>query len=229
MNTTQAVLQQGIYQMTRGCVPFILLFVGTFGSIGNFLTFTSKQLRNNSCAFYFLCTAMFELLTICFGLISRIADQFGSLLQSQSRAYCKIRYYLAVTFPTVATYLLLMAAIDRCMSTSARSQYRTFSQLKMAHRLVPLVIILCMIACSHTLIFVDHQPACLPQPGTYSLFYSIYLISFSSVLPNGLLLSFGLWTIRNVKKIRHSIVPTILVSHRQRRKQKTDTQFVVVS
>ena len=96
--------------MIRGVFPFALLFIGTFGSCGNFITFTSKRLRNNSCTFYFLWTAIFELLTICFGLISRIAHQFGSKLQNESKIYCKIRYYFALTFPSVATYLLLMAA-----------------------------------------------------------------------------------------------------------------------
>jgi hypothetical protein len=119
--------EYNIEQITKGIIyvaPFILLIVGTLGCMGNLITFTSRQLSNNSCAFYFLSTATFELLTLTFGLISRIADQYGSVLQRQSRAYCKIRYYFALTFPTIATYLLLMAAIDRCMSTSIVVRYR---------------------------------------------------------------------------------------------------------
>jgi hypothetical protein len=228
MNSAQINLEQ----ITNGIIyiaPFILLIVGTSGCLGNLITFTSRQLNKNSCAFYFLSTTIFELLTLSFGLISRIADQYGSVLQKQSRIYCKIRYYFALTFPTIATYLLLMAAIDRCMSTSIAVKYRRFSRLKIAHRMVPLVIIMCMIGCSHTLIFVDHQPLCLPQLGLYSLFYSIFLIGFCSLLPNGLLLFFGIKTIRNVKKVRYHTRQMVMMSQYQQRLQTTNTQFIIVS
>ena len=228
MGASQTVLQQAIAQMTRGSIPFILLIAGTFGSLGNLITFTSRQLRHNSCAFYLLCTSTFELLTICFGLISRIADQFGSTLQSQSRVYCKIRYYLALTFPTIATFLLLMTAIDRSMSTSLDARKRAFSQLRVAYRIVPLVVAFCMIICVHTLIFVDHRPACIPQPGSYALFYSVFLIVAVSVAPNSLLLLFGSWTIRNIKTARHRAGTTVIISVQQRRKHKTEAQFLIV-
>ncbi|CAF1537236.1 unnamed protein product [Adineta ricciae] len=229
MSSTQTILEQALYQMTKGFVPFLLLLLGAFGSLGNIITFTSRSLRNNSCAFYFLSTATFELLTVSFGLISRIADQFGSLLQSQSRIYCKVRYYFALLFPTVATYLLLMVTIDRCLSTSANPRYRSVSQIKVAYRMVPFVIILCMIACSHTLVFVDHRPSCLPEPGPYSLFYSIYLISFSSVLPNLLLLVFGFWTISNIRKARYRTAPSVaIIEQQQRNRQNVEAQFIAM-
>ena len=229
MNSTPTVLQEAIQQLTRGSIPFILLALGSLGSLGNFMTFTSRQLRRNSCAFYFLSTAMFELLTISFGLGSRIADQFGSTLQSTSRFYCKVRYYFALGFPTVASYLLLMTAVDRSMLTSPNVRCRAFSQLRTARRTVPCVITLCMVACSHTLFFVDHQPSCLVQPGAYSLFYSIFLIIFAGILPNALLLGFGLQTIRNIKKAWNRRTPTTVVSEQQQRRQKTEHQLIIVS
>ncbi|CAF1673119.1 unnamed protein product, partial [Adineta ricciae] len=212
MSSTQTILEQALYQMTKGFVPFLLLLLGAFGSLGNIITFTSRSLRNNSCAFYFLSTATFELLTVSFGLISRIADQFGSLLQSQSRIYCKVRYYFALLFPTVATYLLLMVTIDRCLSTSANPRYRSVSQIKVAYRMVPFVIILCMIACSHTLVFVDHRPSCLPEPGPYSLFYI-----------------FGFWTISNIRKARYRTAPSVaIIEQQQRNRQNVEAQFIAM-
>ena len=65
MSSIDATLQSALDFMVY-VVPFILLTFGTLGCLGNFLIFTSKRLRNNSCAFYFLCTAVFELLTLCF-------------------------------------------------------------------------------------------------------------------------------------------------------------------
>ncbi|CAF4151083.1 unnamed protein product, partial [Adineta steineri] len=224
MSSTEYILQQIIYQMTQGALPFILLLIGTSNSMGNLITFTSKQLRSNSCGFYILCMTIFELLTISFGLISRIADQYGSTLVNQSRMYCKIRSYFVLCFPTTATYLLLMAAIDRYISTFVSVRCRAFIQLKVAHRMAPLVIILCMVICSHTLIFVDHQPTCGPQLGSYGLFYSVFLIVIGGVLPNFLLVLFGFWTIRNVKASRRRVVALQYLQH----KQKRDAQLVLM-
>ncbi|CAF4440736.1 unnamed protein product, partial [Adineta steineri] len=99
-----------------------------------------------------------------------------------------------------------------------------FIQLKVAHRMAPLVIILCMVICSHTLIFFDHQPTCGPQLGPYGLFYSVFLIVIGGVLPNFLLVLFGFWTIRNVKASRRRVVALQYLRH----KQKRDAQLVLM-
>lgn len=223
MSSSQVSLQYLTNIIIYIC-PIVLLFVGTFGCLGNLITFTSKKLNKNSCVSYLLSTSFFELLTITFGLISRIADQYGSPLQKQSRIYCKIRYYFALTFPTIVTFLLLMAAIDRCMSTSKSFKYRSICQMKVAYRLIPIVIVFCMIACSHTLIFVDNQPSCFVQPGIYSLFYSIFLTVFCNLLPNSLLLIVSLWTIRNKRQAQNRIVQITALT----RQQRANTQFIRV-
>ncbi|CAF2141131.1 unnamed protein product [Rotaria magnacalcarata] len=74
--------------------PIIVLAFGTFGCICNFITFTASQLRKNSCAFYFLASTLFDLLSIIFGVSTRFAaDHFDSNLHRSDRVYCKIRAY----------------------------------------------------------------------------------------------------------------------------------------
>ncbi len=206
---------------------FLLISFGLFGCVCNIIIFTSKKLKKNSCAFYFLCTALFESFILCFGGISRLAtEHFGSNFINENRIFCKIRSYLITTLGTVATYLLLMAAIDRCMTTSIYVRYRAFSQKKIAYRIVLITIIITMIINIHVLIFFDLQPTCIPQPGIYAVFYSIYLIVWTGIFPDGLILLFTLWTFQNVKKLRlrnaaNAIGNTL--------KQKTETQLVIVS
>lgn len=211
--------------------PFVLLTFGTLGCLGNFLIFTSKRLRKNSCAHYFLCAAVFELLTLCFGLISRIADQYGSLLQRQNRMYCKFRSYLTFVFPTTVTFLLLMATFDRCMSTSTSTRLRRWSQLKVARIVTVVVFLMSMLACSHIFVFVDHYPACSAQPGLYALFYIIFLIVYGGLGPDSLILLFGLWTMRNVAQSRARVAQVSGVTQQQQQQtaRKTNSQFVVVS
>ena len=148
--------------------PIIILTVGIIGCLCNFLTFTSRQLRQNSCAFYFLCSSIFELLSITFGLISRLAtDHLGSKLQNTNRFYCKFRAYFISAIPLIATYFVLLSAIDRCMSSSSHARLRSFSQMKIAYRSAIIAILIGLISCSHILISYNLRPRCGTLPGAY--------------------------------------------------------------
>jgi hypothetical protein len=123
-----------------------------------------------------------------------------------------------------------MAAIDRCMTTSIHVRYRAFSQIKIARRVVLSTIIIIMIMNIHALIFFDPQPTCIPQPGIYALFYSIYLIIGTSILPDGLIVLFTLWTIQNAKNLRLRIAANSVANEaRQRSKQRMEIQLIMVS
>ena len=132
--------------------PIVLLIFGITGCLCNFITFTAPQLRKTSCAFYFLMAAIFELLSITFGLISRFAaDHLGSTLINTDRAYCKLRAYLVSALPLVATYLILLSSIDRFMSSSVSARLRSFSQMKVAYRASGIAIAIGFISCVHIL------------------------------------------------------------------------------
>jgi hypothetical protein len=123
-----------------------------------------------------------------------------------------------------------MAAIDRCMATSIHVRYRAFSQKKIACRVVLITIIFMMILNAHVLIFFDLQPSCIPQPGIYAEFYSVFLVILDGILPDGLILIFILSTLRNVKNIRLRVAANSMVNTaRQRSKQRMEMQLVVVS
>ena len=209
-------------------IPIILLIFGSCGCLCNFITFTSKQLKKSSCAFYFLCTAIIELPTFYFGLLSRLAnDRLGSTLFTTNPFYCKIRSYLIVTLPSLVTYTILLSAIDRYMSTKSQVYYRSFSQLKVAYRATPIVILMTMMFSSHMLIFFNFYPACTAQPGLYAIIYSVYLILWTGVLPNGLILLFSLLTYRNARQTKRRVLPS---SHSQqpRHSQRTESQLIAV-
>ncbi|CAF0746664.1 unnamed protein product [Rotaria sordida] len=229
MSSNEILIQKIAREMSL-YTPIILLIFGSYGSLCNFITFTSKQLRTSSCAFYFLCTAITELIAFYFGLISRLAsDRLGSTLFLTNVAYCKIRSYLVVALPALVTYMILLTTIDRFMSTTNQVRYRSFSQLKVAHRIVPIVIIISMILTSHMLVFYNFFPACTAQPGIYSVVYSVYLFIWTGILPNGFILLFSWLTIRNVIKTKQRVGPTTTkISKQQRHAQRTDSQLIVM-
>ncbi|CAF3080458.1 unnamed protein product [Rotaria sp. Silwood2] len=215
--------------------PIILLTVGIFGCLCNFLTFTSRQLRENSCAFYFLCSAIFEFLSITFGLSTRLAaDHFGYNLQNRNRMFCKFRAYYVSSIPLIATYFILLSAIDRYMSSSADVYLRSFSKIKVAYRNVIIFIIIGLISCSHILISYDLRPKCATSPGIYAVFDSMFVILWLGLIPHILMLTFGFLTLTNIRRTRQrrivkAQIKNININQNQYRKNyKTDRQLILM-
>ncbi|CAF4522008.1 unnamed protein product, partial [Rotaria sp. Silwood2] len=214
--------------------PIILLIIGIVGCLCNFLTFTSRQLRKNSCAFYFLCSSLFEFLSITFGLTSRLAaDHFGCNLQHTNRFFCKFRAYYVSCIPLIATYLILLSAIDRCMSSSAHVYLRSFSQMKIAYRNVVIVILIGLISCSHILISYDIRRKCGTLPGIYAAFDGMFVVFWLGFIPHALMLIFGFMTVMNIKRARQRKriklrIENIYINQKPYRNyHKTDRQLVL--
>lgn len=187
-------------------LAYIILIVGNFGCLCNFLTFTSKQLRQNSCGWYFLMSAIFDFLSINLGLITKMpTDQYGNTLQNKNLPWCRIRIFLTWTLPCIATGYLLLASMDRCLSTSTITKLRSFSQIKIAHRITCIPIILYSLTNCHQFFYYDLRPNCSPEPGTYSYFLSMYSIFWTSLIPQMSMLIFATITYYHMKKSRERL------------------------
>ena len=217
--------------------PWILLGIGTFGCVCNLITFTAPQLRTNSCAFYFLIATLFELSYITFGLLSSSASNlFGSTLLSTDRIYCKVRAYLVYAIGLMPTYLILLASVDRFVSSSVHARLRTFSRVKVAYRTTIGAIVIAFISCIHVLIVYDLRPRCSSLRGALAMFDSMFVVFWLGVIPHVLMLIFGFLTLANIRRTKRRIasqaqVPTDASgpNKQQRRDQKTQTQLIAVS
>ncbi|CAF3381597.1 unnamed protein product [Rotaria socialis] len=232
ITTTLATVQIVTSEMTY-YGPIILLVIGIFGCMCNFITFTAPQLRNNSCAFYFLMSAVFELVSISFGLISRFADHLGSTLINTSSVYCKLRVYLVSVLPLIATYFILLSSIDRCMSSSVSARLRSFSQMKIAYRATLVAILIGFLSCIHILIAYDLRPRCGVLNGSFSIFDGMFVVFWLGIIPHTLMFTFGFLTFMNVRRTKRRIANkpsqhTGTVVESQRRQERTDTQLIVM-
>ena len=213
----------------------IILVVGFLGCFCNFITFTAPQLRNNSCAFYFLVATLFELFSISFGLISRFAsDNLGSTLLQTNRAFCKLRAYLVCTIPLVATYLILLTSLDRCLSSSVHARLRSLSRMKVAYRAALIAALVGFSSCSHILVSYDLRPRCGTMLGGYAVFDGLFVVFWLGVMPHALMLLFGSLTLLNVRQKKRRIaapLPSVHVAAHssQIREQKRQRQFMIVS
>lgn len=228
--------QDGIHlQAITRCMTLISLFllisIGSFGCLCNIIIFTSKRLKNNACAFYFLCSTMVEMFLLCFGGISRLAtEHFGSQLINHNLFFCKIRAFLNTSLSTISIYFLLWAAIDRCILSSNHRRYRHFSRISVAHRISSITIIIIFVLNLHNLFFFGHYPTCLPKPGFYSFIYSLYLIVLTSLLPDGLIFILTLRTLQNVRKTHFRIAQNSIIHVSQKRRiQRMEIHLFLVS
>ena len=208
--------------------PYVLLVIGNFGCICNFITFTAKQLRQNSCGWYFLMSALFDFLYINFGLFTKLAsEQYGSTLQNTSLAWCRIRVFLTWVLPLFATSYLVLASIDRCLSTSTNTRLRSFSQIKIAYRMTCVPIILHSLTTCHQFVYYNLRPTCSPLAGTYAYFLSMYSIVWTSLIPQAAMLIFGLITYCNVRKSRQRLIhPEQQQASNQQQKSRTDSHMI---
>jgi len=232
--TTRASIQIVTAEMTY-YGPIIILTIGIFGCLCNFITFTAPQLRKSSCGFYFLMASVFELFSITFGLISRFAaDHLGSTLINTDPAYCKLRAYLVSAIPLIATYFILLSSIDRCLTSSVSATLRSFSQIKMAYRATIVAILLGFISCIHILVGYDLRPRCGALSGTFSMYDSMFVVFWLGVIPHVLMLIFGLITCINIRQSKQRVEA---LSHKNmaalyqqpRRQPKTEKQLIIVS
>ncbi|CAF1173372.1 unnamed protein product [Adineta ricciae] len=189
---------------------FLTIIIGTLGGLCNLLTFTSKQLRYNPCAFYFLCSTVFDMMYVLFGGTVRIMqDHYTNRLPTESNVFCKCRIYLVVALPTLSTSFLMVASIDRCLSTSNSSEWRQLSKMHIAWRVAIVTFLLALLSTAHILILyelhskeTDHMIyQCLPREGFYTKFMTLYSLSISPFLIYGIMFSCTLITLRRVRTL----------------------------
>ena len=215
--------------------PIIIVILGVIGSFGSFLTFTAPTLRQNSCAFYFLACAVFELLSTTYCLLTSFASTvIVTNLMHTNRIYCKIRTYSVYIISLTATYFVVLASIDRFVSSSTIHSLRSLSKIKVAHRVACGTIAFAIITCIHVPIAYDTRPTCSPAPGVFLIFDSLFVILWGSVIPHMLMLIFGFLTIANIQRSRRRIFAqqdnfTTVNNQNQRREQKTNIQLFIVS
>ncbi|CAF3852041.1 unnamed protein product [Rotaria sp. Silwood1] len=207
--------------------PIIIIIIGTIGCLCNFITFTSRQLRKSSCSLYFLGAAIFDLITLDFGTVTRfLYDHFKYDVLMQSQVFCKLRMYIANVAPAIATCFIVLAALDRFMSTSSKLIYRSFATMKRAKWIATFSLVLCFLSYLHYMIFAQLRPTCSLQRGAYSVFTIVYSIVWTSFIPHFLMLSFGFGTQYHIRSTRQRVLP--FNSH-QRRLQRTETQFITMT
>jgi hypothetical protein len=231
-SSSPATLAQIVSSITL-YTDYVTVIFGTIGGICNLITFTSRQMRQSSAVLYLLCATMFQLLTILYCVIMRLAyDRSGSNLQNQSAVFCKLRYYLVVTLPALASYYMFLTTLDRYLCTSDNARVRSWCQTKIAKRLAAATMIVGFVMSIHVLILYDiYNNMCQIRPGSaYTFVFAGYLVIVVTLLPDVLTVIFSLATVLAVRKSRQRVILTMTGNQipNRRRAQHLEFKFIKV-
>ena len=211
-------------------INFLTIILVTIGGAGNLITFTAARLRSNACVFYLLCASVLQIPSVLFAIPTRLAlDNFGDDLERRSMIFCKLRYYLALTLPQLVTYYMLLAILDRCLTTSNNVTIRSWSQLKIARRNSFVLFIIIAAMNIHVLVFYEiRQNSCQISSGkNYTIFFTVYLSVIITLLPHFLMFIFALITMNNLKKTRRRVLPTSSTNNNSQVK-RLESQLILV-
>jgi len=174
-----------IKRMLMHYIPLIIIIIGTLGSICNIIIFRSQKFRLNSCVFYLFLSTIFDIIyLLSSGLTRFLKNDLTKYYFDQSILFCKFRTYIVVLTPTLSTYYLMFASIDRCLSTSSSKKWRNLSNIKIARRISLYVFLFLLISSSHILFFYELEKKdlnrniyqCVPSNEIYRIFFSLSLL-----------------------------------------------------
>ncbi|CAF3385723.1 unnamed protein product [Rotaria sp. Silwood2] len=192
-------------QINRYLSIIILLF-GTVGNIFNCLVLSQKTLRKNPCSWLFLASSITSLITLVAGVAVRLMAGWSADLTDTVPWLCKFRIFVLFDSRTIASWLIMLATVDRWFSSSIDANRRHMSTLKNAQRGTLLIMLLSSLVYAQIFYCYEANLTNAPLKCYGKTIGCRLLIDFtftivSILTPSLLMFIFGFMTILN---IRHS-------------------------
>lgn len=216
----------------------ILIVLGTVSCALSLMIFTRKNLRKNPCSIYLVAVNISNFLLIFTSILfSILATGYSIDPSAYNLSFCRFRYYAMTLFDILTPSYLILASIDRILLTSSNALTRQRSTPRLAYTSIIIITLFWSILHIHALIlsnFVQLLPGiflCFFQLGTYFTIVSYYSIIKCILVPI-VMLSLGLWTVKNIRDAARimppSIVPTLStrVNTRTRADHSKDRQLL---
>ncbi len=190
---------------------YLPIFIFIFGTIGNFLNvlvLSRRSLRSNPSALFFLASSVAGIIVILSGLIIRMASGYDADLTLTIGWICKIRNVVLYSSRTLVLWMIVLATIDRWLSSSVSANLRLLSNLKNARRNMIIVLIYTGLINAPILYCYEANLSGVLR-GCYGSTYSCRLATDliyafgTTLLPLLLMIMFGLLTIRNVRHVQN--------------------------
>jgi hypothetical protein len=189
------------------------------GGCLNLIVFLSlKTFRESSCAFYLTIVSLTNIGQLITGLLSRLMiTGFNIDWTRTSRFYCKTRPFLLDLTALISAWCLCLATLDQYFATCTRVRWQQWNNIKLAHRLIIICSLICILEQIPTLIFYNHiispttnQTICTIINQNFIQFdryFTVILLWF--IFPLLITIVFGSLAYRNVQQITYRTNPLI--------------------
>ncbi|CAF3281115.1 unnamed protein product [Rotaria socialis] len=189
------------------CYFSIFLFIfGIIGNVLNALVLSRSSLHSNSCAWLFLISSIFNIISILSGLATRILSGWMILLTDRIEWLCKLRVFTLLTSRTIASWLIVLATLDRWLLSCKEVHYRRKSKLKNAKR--GMLLIFVMSSLLYSPIFHCYQAnlnnaplKCYSKTINCRIFADQVYTFITILIPLTLMMIFGFLTLSNIRKM----------------------------
>jgi hypothetical protein len=192
--------------------------MGVIGGCLNVIIFLSlKTFRQSSCAFYLTIMSIFDIGRL-FSSVLTFIMRWGFKIDwgISSLFFCKLRLCIFSISTLNSMTCLCLATIDQYLATSSRLRWQQWCNIKLAHRITPIFIIIWTLQGIPYLIFNNHiisplKNTTVCQTTNYIfnqyLIYGYYL-TLNNILPL-ITIVFGIMAYYNARHLAHRIVPLI--------------------
>jgi len=214
-------------------IPIFQIILGTFGNIMNILIFTRRSLRKNPCSTYFLALSINNIFVLYVVLLTRLlASGWNIDPSSTNNIVCKSRLFLTYVSLCLTQWFIVLASIDRFLSSCRTIRYRQLSNKTIAKKVTIIIVLFIALIHFHVPIwwssqYVGSTPICNIFDPIYDIFFSIFDIISTCLLPQMLMIFFGIKTILNVRKIRTQVAPQNNDARNERLRSK-DRQMITM-
>ncbi|CAF3162478.1 unnamed protein product [Rotaria socialis] len=212
-------------QFNRYFSIFIFLF-GMTGNILNCFVLSQPTLRVNPCAYLFLASSIANVISISFGLTTRILSGWNTDFTDTHSLICKIRVFIMFVSRTTAFWLIAFATIDRWFTSCYQYQRRQMSSLKNSQRATWCITVLSILFYCQVLYCyeanIDAAPLrCYGRNVKCRLLTDITYASVTIFSPILIMSIFGFMTISNIRDTYSVSVLEKRIFKRNTEKHKT--------
>ena len=196
------------YIISLSFVPLCLV-VGTLGNILNCLVFVGRR-RTSTSALYFVVLSLADLGTIWIGFFPRFLSPLLGYDPIQTYSIiCKIRQYSVSLTLVLLRHFLCVISINQILVILYEKDRQRGNFVKKARLVTIISIIFWAIAMIHSPIFYDvrNGVACLPQPGAYTIFVTIYNLMIPIVIPMTIISICNFIIIKKIKQVFSRVLP----------------------
>jgi hypothetical protein len=198
-----------------GIPTFIMGVIGAFLNIIIFLSLNT--FRQSSCAFYLMAMSVFDLGRFFSSTLSYIMRHgYGIDWGIHSLIYCKFKVFIFSTCSLSSTTCLCLAIIDQYFATCTRPRWQQWCNIKLAHRLTAIFLIIWTLHGVPYFIFYDHvispstnQTICQITNDVFIKYHTYgYFFTLTNLLPI-ITVVFGLMAYHNARHISHRTIPLV--------------------